>query len=140
MNKITTLLLGAILSFVSIVPAPAVSAYTGVTTNVWHGEHPYYIRKRDENRRKRIQKQVKKYGYYTPDSESYFHPLYARRSVLHPFYRKGGTTNFIDGRYARWRGYLDPVQAHALSPDTYCSNFVYTRLTYHGQPVGYQCF
>lgn len=136
MKTITSLLIGISLFF-GATPA---YAYSGYVSNVWSGEHPYELRKIEENRRKRLAEQFEKYGYYTFDNPAYFHPVYARRSVLHPFYRKGGTSQYIDGRLARWRGESDPVLERKLSPDTYCNNFTYQRSSYRAQPLAYECF
>lgn len=137
--KNTFAILGALITFASVIPSA--SAYNGYVSDVRYGEHPYEARTRDEDRRKRLAEDAEKYGYYTFDNPAYYHPIYAQRSVLHPFYRKGGVTQYIDSRYARWRGYLDPNLAHELSPDTYCSNFSYANLGgVHGQPYGYRCF
>lgn len=138
--KTTTLLsFAAIISIFAGIPTAA--AYNGFVSDVRNGEHPYETRTRDENRRKRIQKDNKRYGYFRFDNPAYFHPIYANNAALHPFYRKGGTSHNVHTRYAAWRGYQDPVRAHQLSPDTYCSNFSYARLGgSHGMPVGYQCF
>tara|TARA_Y100000310_G_scaffold279490_1_gene298626 strand:- start:719 stop:1114 length:396 start_codon:yes stop_codon:yes gene_type:complete len=113
--------------------APTASAYNGYISDVRFGEHPYEQRKRDENRRKRLKKQFEKHGYYTFENPAYFHPSYAKRSVLHPHYRFGGTSQYIDGRFARWRGYQG-------STSTHCSNYTFMRLPYRGSPVGQQCF
>lgn len=127
-------------AFILIITPSAVSAYNGYVSDIRFGEHPYETRKRDENRRKRLAESFEKHGYYTFDNPVYLHPLYAKKSVLHPFYRKGGTSQFQDGRFARWRGYQDPILAQSLSPDTYCLNFYYQRLPYRGSPVGQECF
>ncbi len=137
MQKTFSLLAVLIAASTSIVPSAV--AYNGVITDVRVGEHPYETRTHEENRRKELKKQYEKYGYSTFYNPAYLHPIYARRSVLHPFYRKGGTSFSLDGRFARWRGYLDPITAHKLSPDTYCSNFVYQRLPKE-EPVNPQCF
>lgn len=138
MKKAIAVFAGAVISFTSVIGSA--EAYNGFVSDIRYGEHPYEVRTRAENRRKDMAKQIKKFGYYTPDSEAYYHPLYARRKQLHPFYRKGGQTFFLDGRYSAWRGYQDPVRAHALSPDTYCSNFSYQRMQYRGPALAYQCF
>ncbi len=122
------------------VGAPSVHAYSGVVSDVWYGEHPYEQRKIEENRRKRLAREFEEHGYYTFDNPAYYHPIYAQRSVLHPFYRKGGTTQYIDGRFARWRGHQDPVIKKNLSPDTHCTNYTFQRYGYRSQPSGYQCF
>lgn len=131
-------LTGLIAVFTAVVPSA--EAYNGLVTDVRYGEHPYEQRARDERRRKRLAEQAEQSGYATFDNPAYYHPIYAQRSVLHPFYRKGGTTQYLDGRFARWRGYQDPALAKALSPDTYCTNYTYSRSTYRDMPTGYQCF
>ena len=138
MQRTFALFLGTLLGLTSLISP--VEAYSGYVSDIRFGEHPYEARKRDENRRKRLADDEKEYGRFVFDNPAYLHPLYARRKQLHPYFRKGGVSGYIDGRYARWRGYLDPIRAHAMSPDTYCENFVYSRLMYHGEPVGYQCF
>ncbi len=125
----------------AIIAAPsATHAYNGTVTDIRSGEHPYETRKREENRRKDLAKEFKKHGYATFESPVYYHPIYAKKSVLHPFYRKGGTSVYFDGRFARWRGYVDPIRAHELSPDTYCSNFYYRSFRGAVSPTGYDCF
>lgn len=124
----------------SVATVPSAQAYNGYVSDVRYGEHPYELRTRDENRRKRLARQFEQYGYATFDNPAYYHPLYAQRSVLHPFYRKGGTSTYLDGRFARWRGYQDPTLAKSLSPDTHCSNYTYARATYRAQPTGYTCY
>ena len=136
--KNTTLLLAAIIGLSAGIPSAA--AYNGTVSNVRFGEHPYETRTRDENRRKRIAEDNKRYGYFRFSTPAYFHPIYAKRSTLHPFFRKGGTSQNVNTRYAGWRGYQDPVRAHNLSPDTYCSNFSYQRSQYRGAPLAYHCF
>ncbi|MCA9370433.1 MAG: hypothetical protein KC680_00545 [Candidatus Peregrinibacteria bacterium] len=136
--KYTTLVLTLMLALIQGVPTAA--AYNGTVTDIRYGEHPYEQRTREENLRKRLAARYEKYGYATFDNPAYFDPIYARRSVLHPFYRKGGTSQYVDTRYAGWRGYQDPIQARNLSPDTYCTNFTYSRANYRVQPEGYQCF
>ena len=138
MKNTSLAIIGAVAIFTAVVPSA--EAYNGVVTDARYGEHPYEQRARDERRRKRLAEQFEESGFYTFDNPAYYHPIYAQRSVLHPFYRKGGTTNYLDGRFARWRGYQDPIRAHELSPDTYCSNFTYARSTYRDMPSGYQCF
>lgn len=115
-------------------------AYNGYVSDVRYGEHPYEQRKIQENRRKRLAKQFEQYGYYTFDNPAYYHPIYAQRSVLHPFYRKGGNSQYIDGRLARWRGYQDSATIKYNSPDTHCGNFSYQRYSYRSGPTAYHCF
>lgn len=131
-------LTGTLAVFTAVIPSA--DAYNGIISDVRLGEHPYEQRTREENRRKRLAEEYEENGFYTFNNPAYYHPIYAQRSVLHPFYRKGGTSTFIDSRFARWRGYQDPITAHQLSPDTYCSNFTFSRSTYRDQPAGYQCF
>lgn len=139
MKNVTILSLAAILGFIALIPSSA--AYGGFVSDVRYGEHPYEVRTRAENRRKRIAKENKMYGKARFNTPAYFHPIYAKRSTLHPFYRKGGMSFNINARYAGWRGYQDPIRAHSLSPDAYCMNFSYARLGgTHGMPYGYQCF
>ena len=140
MKNALTLSLAALIGFTALIPSSA--AYNGFVSDVRYGEHPYETRTRDENRRKRFAKEAKKYGVARVNSPAYFHPIYAKRSTLPPFYRKGGTSYNFTARYAQWRGYQDPIRAHQLSPDSYCMNFSYARFGRgnHGQPVGYQCF
>lgn len=138
MKNTLTAVFGAVLTFTALVPSAA--AYNGYVSDIRYGEHPYETRERDEARRKRLAEEADAYGYYRFDNPAYYHPIYAQRSVLHPFYRKGGTTTYYEGRYAHWRGYLDPVRAHEMSPDTYCSNFSYQRNPYRGEPLAYRCF
>lgn len=130
-------LVGAITLTGSFIPSAA--AYNGVVSDVRLGEHPYEQRTREENRRQRLAKDFEKYGYYTFDNPAYYHPIYAQRSVLHPFFRKGGTSQYIDGRFARWRGYQDAALAKSLSPER-CSNYSFARNSYRTAPTGYQCF
>lgn len=137
--KNTLLAITGILTLFTAV-VPTTSAYNGVVTDSRYGEHPYELRTLDENRRKRLAEEYEQNGFYTTNNPAYYHPIYAQRSVLHPFFRKGGTSVFIDGRFARWRGYQDPEVAKQLSPDTYCSNYTYSRSTYRDMPTGYQCF
>jgi hypothetical protein len=138
MKNTTLLSLAAIVASTAVIPSAA--AYNGIVSNVRSGMHPYEQRKIDENRRKNLQDEYKDVGYFNSWNEAYFHPIYARRSALHPFYRKGGTTHYIEGRFACWRGYQDPVTVKALSPDSYCQNYYYQRLSYRSMPQGYQCF
>lgn len=138
MKTALTLIAGLAIGLTSSISS--VEAYNGFVSDVRYGEHPYETRRAEQNRRKRIAKQIREFGYFTPDSDSYFHPLYAKNMQLHPFFRKGGVTFFQDGRYAAWRGYQDPIRAHQLSPDTYCSNFSYARVAYRGPAVQYHCY
>ncbi|MDA0376468.1 MAG: hypothetical protein O3A80_04130 [bacterium] len=139
MKNVSILFFAAVLSFTAVIPTSA--AYNGTVSTVRLGEHPFQTREREVNRRKRLQEENKRYGYFRFDNPAYLHPIYAKKSTLHPFYRKGGTSQNINVRYAGWRGYLDPIQAHQLSPDTYCSNFSFAKIGgAHGKPVGYQCF
>ena len=138
MRKAFALLFGSAMTFAALVQPAA--AYNGYYSDIRYGDHPYETRRYDEDRRKFEARHRQEFGTFVYDNPAYFHPLYARRMQLHPYFRKGGVSNYIAGRYARWRGYLDPVQAHALSPDTYCSNFSYQRYQYRGEPLGYECF
>lgn len=139
MKNMLTLLFGAVLSCTAIVPSAA--AYNGFVSDIRYGEHPYETRKRDEDRRKRLAEDAEMYGSFRFDSPTYYDPIYAKRSVLHPFYRKGGTSQYQDySRFTTWRGYLDPALYHEMSPDTYCSNFSYQRDQYRGAPQAYYCF
>lgn len=146
MFKTLSLTTGLLLSVITTVPS--VSAYTynsndigsAVITNALAGEHPYEKRKREEDLRKKQQEALERISRYRFDASAYYHPIFAKRSVLHPFFRKGGVSNYIDGRYSSWRGYQDPVQAQDLSPDTYCSNYAYQKLSHGSQPSNYQCF
>lgn len=140
MNTTPLLTVAAIASFVSITGSA--QAYNGFVSDIRAGEHPYETRKIEQNIQKRIAKEEAEFSYSRFDNPAYFHPIYAKKSVLHPFYRKGGTTRITDNRFARWHGYQDPDLAKALSPDTYCTNFTFAKVggTTHGQPVGYQCF
>ena len=139
MKNALNLSFAALIGFTAVIPSAA--AYNGFVSDNRYGEHPYETRTRDKNRRKRIAEEEKKYGVARFNTPAYFHPIYAKRSTLHPFYRKGGMSYNFNARYAGWRGYQDPIRAHALSPDTYCSNFSYAKLGgAHGMPMGYQCF
>ena len=138
MKQSLSLFTALVMAFTGLIPA--VSAYNGTVTDIRSGEHPYETRKRDERRRKDLAKEFKEHGYATFENPVYYHPIYAKKSVLHPFYRKGGTTTYLDGRFARWRGYIDPIRAHELSPDTYCSNFYYRSFQGAVSPYGYNCF
>lgn len=120
--------------------APSVVAYAGVINDNRYGEHPYERRAREENRRKTLRKEYKASKGYRFDSSAYYHPIYAQRKQLHPFFRKGGVSNYIVGRYAQWRGYQDEDQAYQLSPDTYCLNFSYQRYPYRSGPYNYKCY
>lgn len=120
--------------------APSAFAYNGYVQDVRFGEHPYETRKRDENRRKRLDDDREKYGYYRFDNPVYFHPMFAQRSVLHPFYRKGGVSIYTDNRFVRWNGYQDPTLAQVLSPSSTCMNYTYQRSGYRSQPQPAQCF
>lgn len=131
-------LTGLVSLFTAVIPSA--EAYAAVVTDVRYGEHPYEQRTRDERRRKRLAKQNADSGFYTFDNPAYYHPIYAQSRVLHPFFRKGGTSVFLDGRFARWRGNQDPNLAKALSPDTHCSNYTYARSSYRDIPTGYRCF
>ncbi len=119
---------------------PSAAAYAGVITDNRYGEHPYETRTRDENRRKELRDDIANSPGYQFDNPGYYHPIYAQRSVLHPFFRKGGVSNYYEGRYAAWRGYQDPVRAYQLSPDTYCMNFTFERLPYRADPVNHFCY
>jgi|GEM_PF-1315094 len=131
--------------FISVITVPSVSASNyaigqEVITNALAGEHPYETRKREENLRKAQQRALDRISAYRFDSTAYYHPIFAKRSVLHPFFRKGGVSNYSEGRYGSWRGYQDPALAQDLSPDTYCSNFAYQKLSHGSVPSNYQCF
>ena len=138
MFKTIASITGLFIAFSAMTPSAA--AYAGVMNDNRYGEHPYEQRTREENRRKQLREDVRKSSGYSFDNPAYYHPIYAERSVLHPFFRKGGVSNYIEGSYAQWRGYQDPVRAHQLSPDTYCMNFVYQRLPYRAGPYNHQCF
>ncbi|PIR54262.1 hypothetical protein COU75_01730 [Candidatus Peregrinibacteria bacterium CG10_big_fil_rev_8_21_14_0_10_42_8] len=138
MFNILASITGLFIVFSAVTPSAA--AYAGVINDDRYGEHPYESRTRDENRRKQLKKDIENSPGYSFDNPAYYHPIYAQRSVLHPFFRKGGVSNYYEGRYAAWRGYQDPVRAHQLSPDTYCMNFTYQRLPYRAEPVNQHCF
>lgn len=142
MKKSYAILFGILLSFTSLISSA--EAYYGVYTNEYYGEHPYERRTRELNARREHMEYLQKHSRYIYDNPVYTHPIYANNAALHPFYRKGGTSHFQNVRstlnYASWRGYQDPIRAHALSPDTYCTNFSYQRMQYRGQALGYRCF
>ena len=138
MFKTIASITGLFIAFSAITPSAA--AYAGVITDNRYGEHPYEQRTREENRRKARAEERRSSRGYQFNNPAYYHPIYAERSVLHPFFRKGGVSNYYEGRYAAWRGYQDPARAHQLSPDTYCMNFVYQRLPYRAGPYNHQCF
>lgn len=140
MRHILLLTLVSVLSFSSVIPSAA--AYNGYVSDTRAGEHPYEARSRDERLRKRLAKEAEIYGAYRFDSPLYYDPIYAKRSALHPFYRKGGTSRYIDySRAAAWQGYINPAQEKKMSPERYCTNYTYTTVgSYAGAPVGYQCY
>jgi len=138
MFKTLASITGLFIAFSAVTPSAA--AYAGVINDDRYGEHPYESRTRDENRRKQLKKDIENSPGYSFDNPAYYHPIYAQRSVLHPFFRKGGVSNYYEGRYAAWRGYQDPVRAYQLSPDTYCMNFTYERLPYRSEPINQHCF
>ena len=136
--------------FLSVIFVPQASAYSygayeydigaATITEALAGEHPYEKREREEDLRKAQQRAYKQSFAYRSDSVVYGHPIFAKRSVLHPFFRKGGVSNYLEGRYASWRGYQDPALARNLSPDAHCTNFVYEKLSHGSQPSSYRCF
>ncbi len=132
-----TILVGAIAA--SACAVPAAYAYNGVITDIRYGEHPYETRTQELRIRIAIANEAKRTGYFVPSNPAYYDPIFARKSVLHPFFRKGGISQYVSGAYAGWRGYIDPVEQQARSVDTYCQNYTYMR-TYGGSQSIPQCF
>ena len=116
----------------------AASAYNGVYSDVRAGQHPYEARTEELSYRKYLKSHLYQNGNYTYANEVYYSPSFAKISVLHPFYRKGGVS--YGGSFAQWRGYSDPTLVHEMSPETYCTNFTFQRLQYRAEPFGYQCY
>lgn len=135
--KQTSLLLSAITACSLVLPQVSF-AYNGYTSDVREGQHPYEARTEELNYRKYLKSGAYQYGNYTYEDEVYLSPSFAKISVLHPFYRKGGVS--YGGSYAQWRGYIDPSLAHEMSPETYCTNFSFQRLQYRAIPYGYECY
>ncbi|MBM3230872.1 hypothetical protein FJZ28_00935 [Candidatus Peregrinibacteria bacterium] len=122
----------------SLLAPQSVFAYNAYISDVREGEHPYESRYNELQYRKFLQKERQSVGYYWPENDIYYHPSFAKKSPLHPFYRKGGVS--YGGSYAEWRGYMDPSLYHEISVDTYCQNFRFQRLAYRTVPFAYECF
>ena len=135
--KHSSLLLSVLASCTLIAPQ-ATFAYNGYQSDIRAGQHPYEARTEELNYRKYLKSEAYQFNNYTYEDEVYYSPSFAQVSVLHPFYRKGGIS--YGGSYAQWRGYIDPALAHAMSPETYCTNFSFQRLAYRSMPYGYQCY
>jgi len=135
--KPSSLFLSCLTACTLVLPQ-ATFAYNGTVSDVREGQHPYEARTEELNYRKFLKSETYRDGNYTYEDEVYYSPSFAKVSVLHPFYRKGGIS--YGGSYAQWRGYIDPAFAHEMSPETYCTNFNFQRLPYRSMPYGYNCY
>lgn len=118
--------------------APKAHAYGVYRQDVRHGPHPYDQRDLELRYRKNMARHRHGFSTALPVSSLYLHPLYAERSMLHPFYRQGGTS--IGDNYREWQGFVPSESLQSLNPNSFCYNYRFQRLPYRAQPYGYECY
>lgn len=132
----------AILSSLAIVASVAfvgqAYAYTGVSQDPRFGEHPYQVRRIEENKREKFVEEYLRYGRYLPKDYYYYHPSRASRSVLHPYYRRGGRS--VGDNYAEWHGYLPLGVQNSSQTDVHCLNFTSAWNSYYDAAPVYDCY